>query len=441
MKRALFLIVMLSWFHAHSQQAIKLVDISKIVLNTRGGGLSDEQNVIEVVPVDTGWKCYQTRLIGHDIKARRINDTIRRFKRDISSQTLERLLDIISKKDTNIRKELFKINKSELITFIDSLKTELKPAQRAEFIDSLGSETVVNPTLNTVLHPRRMDDRTYFGITIITKQNTRFTIHAESFADLYDLPWHINNAKSYDPNITAIFESISGFDNYLEHERKYLYKRMVREVYYKYFMTRFAWDNFRSGQPALFAILGNTFTPVTFYTDHDKWFGICTSSLLPQYVHLRFWFKQDDTSAIIKVKRYEDTLGRIFKKNNFLFDYLKANPGYTVELSQDVMTDAGKYIFRDVNKYFEGINKYNYEQSQFIPVYKGRKNVSKWLLLPDDTLILINTIINDKEELLTYKLQLSDSDSFPHNRSVCVVFNADGKIIYNYGFADGITGY
>jgi hypothetical protein len=446
MKRALFFVIILLRLPVFGQQVIKLDDISKLILTTRGGGPIDEKKILEVVPINKGWECYQTRLRKHDSKGRRIDDSARTFVRNVPPETLQRLLDIIAKRDTGIDRKLFKIDKSALVTFIDSIKIDsikpdLKPAQRAEFIDSLRSEAIINTTLNDVLHPPLMDDKTYFGITIITKQNTQITIYAESFASLYEFPWHIDNIESFDPNISAIFFSISGIDNYPEFERGQLYDRMVRAIYYKYFRTRFTWDNFKSGQPALFAILGNTFTPVIFYKYHEIWIATCKSSLLPQYVQIRFWFKQNDSSAIIKVKRYEDTLIRIFKNDNFLFDYLKANPGHVLELEQDKMKESGKYLFRGIKKYFEGIDKYDYRQCQFFLIYNGRKTVSKWILLPDNTLVLIKIIINDKQEPLSYKLELSDKYSLPHTIPVCVVFNASGKIIYNYGLAEGVIDY
>lgn len=222
-----------------SQQITKLSDINKITLVTREGGLSNEKRILEIVSTSSGWKCYQTRNTGFDLKEKKmVDDSTRIFQRGVAAQTLQRLLDIIAKKDTGIHPDLFNVDRSELPKYIDSLKIDLTPAQRIAFVDSLRSENVVNAALEVALKPFPMDDRTYYGITFETKQNTKHTIYALSFADLYNIPWHIDNIKSFDPNIAIIFESIFGFDKFAEAEKKELYRRMVQKVYVKYFRAQ-----------------------------------------------------------------------------------------------------------------------------------------------------------------------------------------------------------
>jgi hypothetical protein len=250
------------------------------------------------------------------------------------------------------------------------------------------------------------------------------------------LPWYIDNIKSYDPNITIIYEFIAGHDKYAEYEQRRLYHNMDQEIYKNYFMTRFNWENLKSDQPTSFALLKNTLTPAYFYRDSTHSSISFRSSLLPKYLDLPFAFRHGDTSVVAAFKRYEDTIVNVFKRDNFLFDHLKMKPGYHMVFDHYKMSRGGKYIFKEIKKYFTGIDSFDYKKSQFIIIYKGRKIDSKWILLPDNSLIMVEDIINDTTGLLSDKVNFSDDLKRPHANPIIVIFDASGKIIYNYGLAD-----
>jgi len=215
------------------QKVIKLDEVTKIELVTRAGGLSSDYRRIEVVPESGGWKCYQTSIKGSTLKGI-IDNSSKIFIKDVSSNILTQLLKIIAKQDTGINIDLFKINTTKLISTIDSIGWKLQVAPKERFIKVVQSKVVLQKTLREVLTSFMMDDRTYYGITINTKENVSFTIKAYSFGYLYYLPWEINNIKSYDPNISIIFEIISGNDNYPTYEKRRLYLDMARRILNEY---------------------------------------------------------------------------------------------------------------------------------------------------------------------------------------------------------------
>jgi len=442
MRRLFISILFFSSLSALAQkQPVTLSDVTSFKLVWHEGGLMNEYRILEVVPADTDWACYQTHLRGHTSKAEEINDSTRTFIKDIPSKILTQLLRIIARKDTGVNAGPFKISKTELITYTDSIKADLKLQQKAEFIDSLRSEAVINYGLNKALQPFMLDDRAYYGITITTRQNQSFTIKAYSFGYLFNLPWYIDNIKSYDPNISIIYEFISGHDKYAEYEQKRLYHDMDWEIYKNYFMTRFNWEDLKSDQPVSFALLKNTLTPTYFYRDSIHSSISFRSSLLPKYVNLPFAFRHGDTSAVAAFKRYEDTIANVFKRDNFLFDDLKMKPGYRMVFDHYKMSRGGKYIFKEIKKYFTGIDGFDYKKSQFIVIYKEHQIDSKWILLPNNSLIMVEDNINDTTGLLSGKVNFSDDLKRPHANPVVVIFDASGKIIYNYGLADINTHY
>lgn len=226
---------------SNAQQQLKLSDVARFELVIRDGGLSSNLREVHVKKENDVWKSYQTKLIiSHSI------DTLsRKVIRFIPSKTLNDFLELIAKPDTAKNLELFDINLTELTTYIDSIGINLTSAQRTEFIKAINTKAILQQALNKSITPFLMDDRTYYGITIVTKAHKRFTIHAYSFADLYYLPWIIKDKKSFNPRISTIFEFISGNEKFEVHEKQRLYRAIVKNISRTHFATRFTWDNFK----------------------------------------------------------------------------------------------------------------------------------------------------------------------------------------------------
>jgi hypothetical protein len=166
----------------------------------------------------------------------------------------------------------------------------------------------------------------------------------------------------------------------------------------------------------------------------------CTSSRLPRYAELQLYFKLDDTATLKQYKRYEDTLALAFAKPNFLFNYLNTRADAKAYFTPGHMGNAGNWYFRDIKKSFSGITNYDYKKSQLIEIGGADDLKSKWILFPDNTLLLMNfngmplasggvKFMNIPSPVLSglYKYQMN---------GVCVVIDASGKVVHNYGLAD-----
>ena len=226
--------------HCVAQKFIKLKDISKLVLEERAGGLGNNYKRFEVVKEGRSWKCYQTISISYT----EIDTSTKRKIKNIPANVLTRLLAIVESSDSILHIKQFEINQKELVSNIDSLKVfdkrvKFSAKQKSEFADSLNSKFVIQPAFQKVMKPVYLDDRTYYGIKIITGLKDTSTVYAYSFADLYYLPWIINNRKIYNPKITLIYEFIKDNKTFPVREKHYLYTRIVQNIYWKYFQRKF----------------------------------------------------------------------------------------------------------------------------------------------------------------------------------------------------------
>lgn len=215
-----------------AQPKVKLKDVAKFELITKGGGLSDTYRSIIVEPDTGGWRCYLTKFIGYDAKSKiKINSSKKVFIKMVPAGVLNQLLNIVSKPDTGINMKLFKIDRAKLTSSIDSLHINLKSTQKVEFVNAVKSKAIVKEALVRALHPMPMDDKTYYGITIITKSNDSIIVKAYSFASLYYLPWQINGVNSYNPNISLIFNFISANEQYAGQQNKWLHRNIDQNIY------------------------------------------------------------------------------------------------------------------------------------------------------------------------------------------------------------------
>jgi hypothetical protein len=225
----MFMWLLLTTNKSFAQQAYALDDITRVELITRAGGMTADARNVEVVRDENVWNSYQTNLIRG-----RIRSTSREFIKTVPEEQLSRLLALVAKGESAKDIEQFEISSAELIPYIDSLDANITSASRRGFVELLQNESVVKQAFNTVTTPFIMDDRTYYGISFLMKDGTTFTMEAYSFADPYYLPWQLGKAKSYDPAISVIFESLSGNDAFAITQKHSLNRRLVQDVYWKH---------------------------------------------------------------------------------------------------------------------------------------------------------------------------------------------------------------
>lgn len=157
--------------------------------------------------------------------------------------------------------------------------------------------------------------------------------------------------------------------------------------------------------------------------------GFLKSSLLPANIEISFGFRQDSTFDS-GYNTYESALADVYKKGNFLFNYLKLHPNY---MARFFPFRFGIKDFDKVKAVYPDIAKYDYKQIDWLYIlddyYRKPGNmISSWLLLPNGTTILIgyNSELRDKETMFFAGFT---GKKYESRHKVCIVFDKTGRII------------
>lgn len=432
-----------------AQQKLRLRDLNKIEFYQHGGGLSSDEKKIEVIFEDGNWNAYQTKMV----QWRNESNNEKIFIKTVSAKLLNKLLYIVNDSDTSKNIKLFNIKTDDLINTIDSslnwerkywdvknngtyVETILKKEQKAAVLKAINNKEILKKSFEKALTPMLMADKTYYSISFISNSKEQLKVEAYSFADVYNLPWYVNKRKKYNPNISLIFEFILGNKIFPSQQRGWLLDKINVDIYNTYFKTPFNWSDFKIQQPETFSLLGNTLTPANFSKYKDRSIVYFNSSLLPKYVQIPAFFQVNDTVFIKQVKKFENTLVDVFKNDNFLFKYLEARSDATVIINPTTIGNFGVGYFRDIKNYYKDIVSFDQKNVQILEVYIGkemRKELrSKWMWLPNNTLLLLKY---DFDKLKNLPLTNLVSDKKPYEEVVCILFDANGKVIKNYGKA------
>ena len=220
-----------------AQEVLQLNDIAKITFVVQPGGLTDDYKSLEVVPENNKWNCYQTRLKRSALKGF-INDSSRKFLREVPVPLLTRLVSAINYPDTVADIKLFKIDNDRLMRTLDSLSA-FSPAQKASVTNRLKSPGMLDKALYDIYHPifKMMYDRSYLGIIITTKDSKSFEIHTSTFGYSYFEPWNVKRAITFNPDLSIIYETVMNEEARFD-SQKMIYKQLAREIYYQLFGRR-----------------------------------------------------------------------------------------------------------------------------------------------------------------------------------------------------------
>lgn len=411
-----------------AQNELKINDIKKVELFTREGGLGNTYRKLEVVKEGQGWKCYQTeRRTNFDD----LTNKGRILVKTIPVNLLNDLLKYLQAPDTEKNADLFDIDIEELKNrFEIDNNVALKPAQKEMIFKSFQNKNILNKAVEKVLTPFLMDHRSYYSITATTKSEKTILAEAHSFASSYYLPWEINKQKSYNPKIALAFGFISNDEVFPSSQKYWFYKRVNNEIYQQNFRTKFNWDTLKTEQPKLAEIFEPTLSPTNLNIRDNYIYGYFKSSLLPNYVSIFSLFKKENVQKIKEIKNYEDTLVDVFKRKNFLFDYLE-DSGVKVILTAGKMPRDGEYYMKSIRKVYPEIDQFKINKIQLLEVTGEGLTRSKWMLLPNNTLLLLNFfgIKAENNRLKLMNLNLENN----HPLSVCILFSSDGKLLKNFG--------
>lgn len=434
-----------------AQYSIPLDSVAKITFASSAPWWNGPRyHKVEVVQEDGIWKAYQLQLHIND-GAKKIEDVNRKFLRSVAKKDLTDLLKLINISDTVIHPDLFHIDKKRVLSEFDTLLPLLKPKQKTEIANLVNKKKVLDSMI--VNEMRRsvaeQSDLSGYYITINTKANK--TVNVTASANEYTfghLPWRIGSLISFDPRISNIFDKIIAA-GYPGDPLDRFYGDMVFWTYMKYFRTKLNVENLREDFPIAYKSLTETFKILSIVSSnriHSKtprpidslyyWGGFKTP-LLPKYVNLSFNFKPADTATITSRKRYVDTLMTYFKTSNFLFDYLKSNGEGSITFSPTQNEEYGEQIFNSAKKLFPDIADYNYKEIQIVHVVGKPGLASRWLLLPDNTLLLCRYSVNANGDFMNiagYVLQKHAKEL----TAVCIHFDSAGKLIKDYTRANGV---
>jgi len=220
-----------------ARQHISLKQVVKLNLLEGGGDMSNSVKEFEVVNEKGVWKSYQFK-----------DSLTKTFIKDISQEELVHLLKIINIKDAIIKMDQFNIEHQEMVVAFDSLiKTSpykeegLTSAQKTAFTEAFLDKKQVEAALKKILVPSNMDHKTVYKIIITTKSGKAKIIAAYSFANIYNLPWNIDDQQVYNPNISRIFATLTGDEGFDKQYKTFLYEGLMRRIFWSKFRPAYLW--------------------------------------------------------------------------------------------------------------------------------------------------------------------------------------------------------
>jgi hypothetical protein len=372
-------------------QKIGLKDVVKIECVVNRGAMRRSIGNVEVVFENNAWNSYQTYYYPVFGKDRRpFPDSTRKFLKVIPNDKLIQLLTYISQPDSVIKYDTFGINSKDMIKLSDdSIVTEVTPKQRVELNKALRSRSLIEKIIKKSAVPTNLFYNYQYYFTVTTKTNKTYRINGLAFQNVYHMPWVVNNVKVYNPEIAEVFEWIMGDELFAVTEKTRMYNHIILDVFFEKFGAKFAWEDLQTDFPEGYALLKNKKRPIFFqYTKKYGWYGAFPSPQLPFYLHPYTRFNIGDTAAINRLNRFQDTLENAYKRGCFLFEYLKKFPKCEVQAMAGSGGKITKIEFDILKAVYPEIAKYSYKDVQVLNVDGDSKVYSKWLLFPNNWVML-----------------------------------------------------
>ncbi|MGY4385131.1 hypothetical protein ACVWYN_002167 [Pedobacter sp. UYP24] len=377
-----------------ARQDISLNEVVKINLTITPGGTSsaDDFKNYEVTLENNKWNSYKLK-----------NSLPKTFIKEIDQNELNRLLHILNTKDTSIELSKFNLQPEEMEVAFDSLNktdylkyTKIRPYQKKLFLETFNDKKQAERILRQILVPFDMDDKTAYKITIETKSGKQKVISSDSFANIYNLPWSTDDKKLYDPEISRIFASLTGDIHFDQQYKGFLYQRLFLNLFWKEFRTSFSWANLKEDYPSATNSLGSTLQ-INYCFKNETGYGIqFSSSLLPKNIVIKGGFVRPDT-ILMKMKLLEQRLVSLQQQKHYIFKFLKRNPDLQFEAIVNEFTDnseIGPMNLKILKTKYKKLLPYTYDQLTLLILHNSAiadqgKYAEKWILLPDDTVIVI----------------------------------------------------
>jgi hypothetical protein len=384
---------------AYSQQKsspaiISLADVAKIELNL--SSVSNEK--YEVTLGNDGlWSCWQTIYSEYDNSRYAQRDDKPRFVKTVPAAMLREMLEYFNRPDTSRNIAWFDLKHDELISELDSLKnTYFTADQRSTFVNGLANPDSLTSSMNRILRNEFMfSDGPLYRIELVMKKGQKILAQSNYGVILHGLPWKIGGYSLYNPGISRLFNTVIGKEKQNQNIRRSYQHRIVFDMFLKSYRTTFHWRNFVMAYPGAVSSAGPHVRPWRFIRNEEHYQGYFTSVQLPENWIIWIGFNQPD-SAMLRLRKVEQMLARLYKKNKSGFDTLRVTPGGTV-------------FFRLVGYKYEGIGGDEKERLKTLSashpeiqnadlgtliyinvVPRPSVTRSEHLLLPDGKLILVH---------------------------------------------------
>ena len=399
MKYLLTLSFIIVSYLAYSQQKssaaiISLVDVAKIELTS--GSIGNEK--YEVTPGNDGlWSCWQTIYSEYDNSRYAQSDDKPRLVKTVPVQMLRELLEYFNRPDTSRNIAWFELKHDELVSALDSLKnTYFTADQRRTFVNGLANPDSLTASMNRLLKNEFLFSiGPHYRIELILKNGRKVLAQGTYGANLHVLPWKIGGYSVYNPGISRLFNTFIGKEKQNQNIRRSYQHRIVFDMFLKSYRTTFHWRNFVMAYPGAVSSAGPHVRPWRFIRNEEHYQGYFTSVQLSENWIIGLGFNQPD-SAMLRLRKIEQMLARLYKNNKSGFDTLKVTPGGTVffRLVGDKYQGIGgdeKEKLKSLSASYPELQNANWGTLIYINVMlRPSVTRSEHLLLPDGKLILVN---------------------------------------------------
>lgn len=422
-----FAVFLMTCSNIHGQQKTSQHDVKKILFTTKEAGMGGQVKVsFEVVQEHGQWNSYQTsKLIESDYHpASNETSEIRLLIATLDPKAVTAFLNSIAVIKPKFDWREFGITPA-------TLKKGLQADKNGTIFKFY--DLVNNKSIEQAIIFCRESYYTDIGLncTIKVVKNNRDTIKIESGNQtICMLPWHIGSKETFDIAISQFFILAMGKEDY---PNKFRMKTSTLEndVWEKL-------DGFRSYSPLNpyrwhYGYTKNLkLLKSNFILGDEHIHGIgsrCTlkSHDLPANVSFDAGINITDTAFLQRLPRFKDTVKACLKTSNFVFNYYNNLPGAKIIFETNSGIDPTKYIpLTMVEEAVPHLKTVDLSKLINFFIESGERK-SQWVLLPDNTLILMTRSGDEVAGLSPEVFQKVKENYFTTGHQF-VLFNSNGKI-------------
>jgi len=433
----------LSDSHADAQQ-LSVQQIDKIIIKEDEGGLGGGlTSAYTITRKNTDWESNRTNksstLISHKTgKWENIDSAQIKFVAVIGPVSINNLVYAVNHPVKSFSPDLFGITEKFLKAHLDSILKVTFYQPTAQDIAILKQE-ITGERINQAiisLQQRDYTDVAYVVKMAIVKKNGD-TLKIESTSlESFKLPWKVaEKGEVYNLAISRFCaDAINGGQRSLLNGGNFC-GDICLDIYDKYCKDRVTATYFRTRFAAAFKQLEACYTvsdiktsdilqaadPIVFMKLHS--FSMPANVNINTALRIRH---ASDVSRLVHLKTWFDSL---LKKKNFFLDFISRSPDY-------------RFIIEDPN---DSLSQYNWHQSNYpylinfpqtsiaelrVQNRLGDDEYSQWALLPNGQIALL--WLSGQKVLNFTRQQLNLDRLPPFAVETCVIFDPDGKILYNF---------